>query len=64
MRGEQQHCAKLTADDVRNIREIIAHREKLRKELSAITNKALAEKFDVHERTIDKITNRSTWAHV
>lgn len=63
-RGSQLPHAKLTESDVRLIRELIAHREKLRAEVSTLTNQCIAEKFNVHHRTIDKISAGETWIHV
>ena len=56
---------KLTADDVRKIREIhdwkMAEQKRLDETASA---EALAEKFGVHVRTVEKVLNYSTWRHV
>lgn len=65
IRGESLPQSKLTEDDVRKIRELhdfkISEIKKLNDSLSA---KALAEKFDVHCRTIEKILSYETWTHV
>ena len=63
-RGEQLPHAKLDESDVRNIRELVDHREKLRAELKHLTNKSIASKFEVHIRTIDKVVSGFTWGHV
>jgi DNA-binding transcriptional regulator YiaG len=64
-RGEQLPQSKLTEADVRNIRELHALKQseiaRLNETLSA---KALARKWDVHVRTIDKILTYETWKHV
>jgi hypothetical protein len=49
---------KLTTEDVAMIRELIDHRKELARQYSALTDRALAEKFGVHHRTIEK-----RWAH-
>jgi hypothetical protein len=64
VRGEAIHTAKLCENDILVIREIVEYRNKLRAELSAITNKSLAVKYDVHQRTIDKVTSGFTWGHI
>ena len=64
VRGEQVHTSKLNADDIKLIRECVEHRDKLKKELSQYTNKSLAEKFDVHIRTMEKAVSGFTWGHV
>jgi len=63
-RGEQLPQSKLTDDDVRLLRKCAAERERLRKEANELSNKRLAEKFEVHIHTIEKILQRSTWIHV
>jgi len=63
-RGEDLPQAKLTNDDVLLIREVVEYRNKLKEELSQMTNKKLAEKFDVHYRTIDRVTAGENWCHV
>lgn len=54
----------LDEDKVREIHRTVEKREALRDELKSMTNKALAEKYGVHVRTIDKVTNYYTWWHV
>lgn len=63
-RGEQLPHAKLTDADVRLLRECVVERERLRKQASELSNQKLAEKFDVHIRTIEKVLQRYTWFHV
>jgi len=46
---------KLTKSDIRLIFQCVEYRNKLRAELAQLTNKSLAQKMGVHERTIDKI---------
>lgn len=63
-RGEELPQSKLTKADVQLILECVAERERLRKEANKLSNSALAEKFDVHPRTIDRVTQRRGWFHV
>ena len=63
-RGEQLPQAKLTEDDVREIRQQVARRESLRAELSRLSNRSIAHRLGVHYRTVDKITAFETWGHV
>ena len=63
-RGVELPQSKLTDDDVRNIRALVEYREKVKRELAGLTNAALAEKFDIHTRSIEKIVARETWGHV
>lgn len=51
-RGEQCHLAKLTADDVRTIRQ------------SADSHASLGRRFNVSPNTIASIRQGRTWAHV
>jgi hypothetical protein len=55
---------KLTADDVRLIRELVAERERLLAEAARLSNAAIAEKFEVHENTVWKVTRGAGWIHV
>lgn len=63
--GNRNQKRKLTEQDVILIREAHQHKQteikRLNEELSA---KALAEKFGVHQRTVEKVINYSTWRHV
>ena len=63
-RGSQLPWAKLNEEDVRHIRLLIEHRESLKRQAAAISNKRIAEKFGVHLRTIDKISAGHGWTHV
>jgi len=63
-RGEDVKHSKLTEPDVILIRAIVAERDELRRQASLITNRKLAEKFNVHHRTIDKITAGESWTHL
>ena len=60
----QHHCQKLTDEDVRLIRLCVAERERLRQEAMRLSNAALAEKFGIHENTVDAIANFRKWIHV
>lgn len=64
-RGQALPQTKLADADVLAIRAAQAQREDLisfiRENLS---NAALAEKFGVHRRTIEKVTMRETWAQL
>lgn len=63
-RGSELPQAKLTERDVKLILDCVAERERLRDEANKLSNQALAEKFDLHIRTIEKITSRRSWIHV
>ena len=63
-RGMDLPQAKLTDSDVLMIRELVCRRDELKKKAADLTNRKLAEKFDVHIRTIDKITAGGAWGHV
>lgn len=51
--GEQNGHAKLTADDVNDVRQLIE---------SGLTNIAIAERFGVHHATISAIRRGRSWA--
>lgn len=66
-RGERHHSAKLTAHDARLVLGLIEEREALlaagnRAAARRITNARIAEKLEVHRRTIEKIAAGQTWA--
>ena len=63
-RGSKLPQSKLTETDVKLIREIIEERDQLKFVLSQMTNAKIAEKFEVHVRTIDRITTGESWTHV
>lgn len=64
VRGTDHPLSKLTDDDIRLIRECVAERERLRQEANRLSNEALAAKFNVHHRTIERVTQRRGWIHV
>jgi len=53
--GERHYRAKLTADDVRMIRELASEK---------ITIRNIAQKFGVSHHTIHQIATHKTWKHV
>lgn len=63
-RGAALPQSKLTDDDVRLIRGLVERRNQLIQEARTLTNARIAEKFDVHQRTIDRVTSRAGWIHV
>lgn len=63
-RGSQLPQSKLTETDVELIREIIGERNQMKFVLSQMTNAKIAEKFEVHVRTIDRITAGESWTHI
>jgi ribosome-binding protein aMBF1 (putative translation factor) len=63
-RGSELPWSKLTDDDVRLIRELVAERDYHRRQAAALTNEKIADKFGVHVRTIDRVTSGENWGHV
>jgi hypothetical protein len=63
-RGSELPHAKLTESDVLLIRSLVEHREHLKDQARMLTNQRIAEKFGVHQRTIDRITAGESWNHV
>ena len=64
-RGQDLPHAKLIDLDVIAIRSAAKQRDSLRKYISEnLSNAALASKFSVHERNIEKILTRQTWSHI
>lgn len=52
--GEKGYNAKLTAPDVRMIREL----------KNQMTYVQLAKRFNVYKSTIEKIVRKETWKHI
>ena len=63
-RGSELPHAKLDESTVREILAAVAERDRLRAEAAKLSNKALAAKHGVHQRTIDRITSGENWTHV
>jgi hypothetical protein len=65
LRGEQLPQSKLTDADIEDIRSAARQRESLRTHIkNNLTNEALAKKYGVHLRTIDRVTSNNSWWHV
>lgn len=64
-RGQELPQAKLMDLDVVSIRSAQRQREALLKHIREnLSNAALARQFGVHERTVEKILSRESWAHI
>lgn len=64
-RGLDLPRSKLMPLDVAEIRSAAKQREKLREHINKhLSNAALAEKFGVHVRNIEKVLSRETWSHI
>jgi hypothetical protein len=63
-RGERCPQAQLTEDEVRNIRGLLLHRNRLLAEARTLRTEDIARKFDVNPRTIERIAAGETWTHV
>lgn len=63
-RGELLPQAKLTRAQVLDIKSALIQRDGLRQYIkNNLTNDALAKRFGVHRRTIEKIVSNETWIH-
>ena len=63
-RGSELPWAKLDESDIPMIRQLIAERDRLKREAAQLTNARIAEKFGVHVRTIDRVSAGENWGHV
>lgn len=64
-RGLDLPQTKLMPLEVAEIRSAARQREKLRSHIKDnLSNSALAAKFGVHERSIEKILSRESWSHI
>ena len=65
MVGNANATRRLTEEDVRLIRQVhAAGRAEIKRIHATCTAKALAEKFGVHHRTVEKVLAFETWRHV
>jgi hypothetical protein len=64
VRGEQVKQAKLTADDVEEIRSARRQRNHLREHIKTLSNEALAARYKVSVSTIEFVIAGTTWKHV
>ena len=63
--GNTNARRKLTADDVRQIRELHAYKlAEVARLNSSLSVKALADKFGVHESCVEKVLRWETWRAV
>jgi len=64
-KGERNPAAKLTPDDIWEIRSAARQREKLRLHISEnLTNEALSKKYKTTVSNIKEILNGSAWGHI
>lgn len=63
-RGSQLPHAKLDEAKVREIFAIVAERDELKVRLRGMTNEAIAARYGVHQRTVDRVTALENWGHV
>lgn len=65
LRGTDLPQSRFSEDDVLEIRSAIKQRESMRQHIKDnLSNEALAIKFNVHYRTIERIIQRETWVHL
>lgn len=65
LRGQDLPQTKLLDLDVTAIRSAARQRESLRQHIrDNLSNEALARKFNVHVRTVEKILQYETWSHI
>ena len=64
-RGVALTHSKLTIAEVLEIRQAKANRLELLAHIAeTLSNAALAEKYGVHQRTIEKVLSYETWSHI
>lgn len=64
VRGSKHPKAKFTEDEVKLILELLKERDDLLKRASYLSFTKLAEKFECHKNTIQKIAYAKSWVHV
>ena len=64
-RGQDAPHARLTDADVHAIRSAQVQRDNLRRYIrDELSNAALAQKFGVSVRAVERVTMRETWSHL
>lgn len=64
-RGMELPQSKLMPLDVAEIRSAARQRGKLRQHIADnLSNAALARRFQVHERTVEKVLSLEAWSHI
>ncbi len=64
-RGTGLPQSKLMDADVVEIRSMARQREALRKHIREnLSNAAIAQRFNVHVRTVEKVLSHESWCHV
>lgn len=62
-RGSELPHTKLTEAQVLEIMEAVDLRARLRERANSLSNKALAKKYGVHFRTIERVVQGETWVY-
>ena len=62
--GKKHPRAKLTDEDVSQIKALLREREYHRSQWQNLTFEAIAEKFGVHEGHVRRIARGDNWGHV
>ena len=63
-KGEEHHNASLTAEQVEDMWHDIQHGIALREELSAYTDRAIAQRYSTPPSNVHKIRNGIAWRHL
>jgi len=65
VRGQKLPQSKLTNQDIRDIKSSKLQREKLLEYIREnLSNEAIAARFGVHHRTVEKVLQGQTWRHI
>lgn len=64
MDGRRKNAAKLTEEQVAEIRELLREADELKDRLALLTYKHLGEMYGVYPQTIWAIKHRGTWKNV
>jgi hypothetical protein len=65
VRGQDSNLSKLTDMDVIDIRSAKRQRDKLLQHIkNNLSNKAMAERYNISVKTLEKVLCRHTWKHL
>lgn len=62
--GSKHHASKLTEDDVRMIRELDQERRQLEEKVRSLSQRSIADKFNISKQRVWEICSGEGWSHI
>ena len=60
----RHNTSGLTLDDIKLIKLLLGEKDELKEQLKKLSNRKIAEKFNVNRRTIDRIQSGETYSDI